>query len=97
MPEQIVYILMTGHDSGYKQPRLVSSDKTKLHVAAHKFFKSYGFEIKDGKPYDSGNEEGGTSGFDCFEDVKMEGDLVVGFVHCGGDGPVCSIISAPSV
>lgn len=97
MPDQTVYILMTGHDSGYKRPKLVSSDKTKLHAAAHAFFRSYGFEIKDGKPYDSGNEDGATGGFDVFDDIEMDGELVVKFVHCGGDGPVCEITETPSV
>lgn len=97
MTDSIVYVLMTGHDMGYKRPERVSPDKTKLDAAAHAFFLSYGFELKNGKPYDSGNEDGATGGFDVFNDVEMEGEQVVQFVHCGGEGPVCEIVEVPFI
>jgi hypothetical protein len=56
----------------------------------HEFFLSYGFEIRDGKPFDSGNDDGEQGGFECFE-YEMYGDKVQSFVHCDGDGPVADI------
>ena len=58
---------------------------------SHKFFLSYDFEIKDGKPFDEGNDDGKSGGFDCFSDVKMRDGKVAGFMHCDGDGPICQI------
>jgi hypothetical protein len=60
----------------------------------HEFFLDYDFEVKDGKPYDSGHESGNpndTEPFDCFDDVKMYNGKVAGFTHCNGSGPVAVI------
>jgi len=60
-------------------------------MAVHKFFLSYGFKMKDGKPYDDGNEDGADGGFTCFDDVKLHDGKVAQFTHCGGEGPVAFI------
>ena len=67
---------------------------------AHKFFLSYGFEVRDGKPFDGGNDggaRGDTGGFDCFGEpgqYKMHKGKVAPFMHCDGEGPVCRIEKA---
>lgn len=58
---------------------------------AHQYFLSYDFELRDGRPFDGGNDDGVTGGFDCFQDVLMHDGKVAGFMHCGGDGPFCNI------
>jgi len=54
-----MYVLITGRDSSLKRPKCVSNDRLKLAKKAHEFFTTYGFEIRDGKAYDEGNEDGG--------------------------------------
>ena len=59
----------------------------------HDYFISYGFEVRDGKPYDSGNAyfDGDEEGFSCFNNVEMHNGKVSQFTHCDGDGPVAYI------
>ena len=61
----------------------------------HDFFLSYGFEVRDGRPFDSGHENDSPGheedGFKCFDNIDMHGDKVAGFMHCDGDGPVADI------
>lgn len=97
------YLVETGHDSGYARAKFVKTyDKAVNKV--HKFFLDYDFEIRDGKPFDPGNDDGGTGGFDIFgeggegvqypdwEIIEHDGELkVIKFTHCDGDGPVGSL------
>jgi hypothetical protein len=60
---------------------------------AHKHFSWYEFEVRGGRPYDSGNatSDGASDGFEVFEDVEMHNGKVAAFTHCGGEGPTCKI------
>ena len=71
--------------------------------AVHNHFLSYDFEIKNGKPYDSGNDMNNLEkypeddGHTIFGDedewtiIEHKGEQkVIRFIHCEGDGPVGS-------
>lgn len=62
-------------------------------LAVHNFFLSYGFEIRNGKPYDPGHDTGeqncDTSKY--FKDFKVVNGRVVSFKHCDGEGPTAWI------
>lgn len=90
-----MYIVEMKHNYG-AEPELVPA-KTLDSAArvAHGFFEGYGFEVSGGRPFDYGNDLGGGEGFFCFSDVKMHGDLVIGFCHCDGEGPICHVVEAP--
>lgn len=88
------YVVRTGHDQGALEdhPDVEIFDNYEDAVdMAHKFFLGYDFEIRDGKPFDAGNDDGKQGGFECFEGVVMYAGKVAEFSHCGGDGPVCCI------
>ena len=59
----------------------------------HNHFLSYDCELKDGKPFDKGNEDKDDkdAGFKCFSNVKMHNGKVAQYTHCDGDGPVAYI------
>lgn len=57
----------------------------------HEFFLSYGFEIREGRPFDEGNDDGKAGGFVVFTQVATSNGKVAGFVHSDGDGPVAYI------
>lgn len=85
------YIAIMKHESSSEGTLSTYEECVEL---THEYFLSYDFEVKDGKPYDSGHETGDdveTEPFDCFDDVKMHNGKVAQFVHCGGDGPVVEI------
>lgn len=56
--------------------------------AIHEHFLSYGFEIKDGRPFDSGNDDGREGGFEVFSGVLIVDNKVAQFTHCDGEGPI---------
>ena len=61
----------------------------------HRFFQSYGFEVRGGRAYDPGNEDPKDleRAFGVFDNVIVESDgRVSSFMHCGGDGPIGQII-----
>jgi hypothetical protein len=43
--------------------------------------------MKDGKPFDSGNDDGEDGGFRCFSGVVIFEGKVAEFTHCDGEGP----------
>lgn len=69
----------------------VVHSKEEAVVFSHRFFLSYGFELRDGKPFDVDNDDGLDGGFKVFENVKMFKGKVLEFVHFGGDGPICEV------
>ena len=86
------FITSCQHEYG-ADARLKSFDdyeKAVEHI--HKFFLSYDFEIRDGRPYDSGNAafEGDEGGFSCIS-AAMHNGKVCSFTHCDGDGPIGEI------
>jgi len=90
------FIVETGHDSGYESGEFVSSEDEAINMV-HEFFLDYDFEIREGKPYDAGNDAGTArdDGFSCFGDywtiITHEGQQkVTNFTHCDGEGPVGS-------
>lgn len=89
-----MFVLCTGHDSGYVRPKFANEDYKKVVVEAHKFFEQYGFEVRDGKPYDPGQGDDEEC-FGIFQSVTMEGDLVAEFTH-HEEGPVCQIHEVPT-
>jgi hypothetical protein len=97
------YIVSLGHDSSYEKGTFVKRYDQAVNKV-HEFFLSYDFEIRDGKPFDPGNDDGGKGGFEIFGDgpedheypdwkvIEHDGELkVIKFIHCDGDGPVGSI------
>lgn len=53
----------------------------------HNFFLSYGFELREGKPFDSGNDDKSDGGYKVFSNVTIVNGKVASFVHCDGEGP----------
>lgn len=87
-----IYVVDMRHDSGADPKFAVRKTYFGAVQVAHKFALDHGFEIRDGKPFDPGNDtEGTTEGFDCFDNVKMHDGQIAGFMHCGGEGPCCKI------
>lgn len=87
------YIAMTQHNS-HADPDLYARETEQECIdIVHDFFLSYDMEVKDGRPYSSGNESerDPESGFKCFDNIKMVNGKVAGFMHCGGQGPVASV------
>lgn len=70
---------------------VVATTYDKAVEIAHEFFLSHTFEIKEGKAFDGGNDDGNTGGFDCFDSVEYHDGKVAEFIHFHGDGPYCSI------
>jgi len=96
------YLVETGHDSSYATSIFVKTYDEAVDTV-HQFFLSYDFIIKDGKPFDGGNDDGKSEGWDVFgegpesehsdwEIIEHKGELkVIKFIHCDGDGPVANI------
>lgn len=63
------------------------------------WFRSCGFELKEGKPYDPGNEDGANGGFEAFAHVVIETingqPMVSSFESFWAEGPRCRIIETP--
>ena len=59
----------------------MSTKKKKYITSCQHESDADALEIRDGKPYDSGNDDGKQGGFDCF-DFEMYGEKVQSFVHC---------------
>jgi len=88
-----VYIIDTRHNSLSDigpEMEVTDSYDTAVEIVNH-FFLSYGFQLKNGKPYDPGNEDGGSGGFDCFDSVKIHNGKVAEFIHYEGEGPYAVI------
>jgi hypothetical protein len=79
------YVVDMRHDSTGDPDFAVFTDYDEAVERAHEFFESYDFVVKNGEPFDPGNDR------DVFDNVKMHNGKVAGFMHCGGDGPVCEI------
>lgn len=56
--------------------------------AINEHFLSYDFEIKDGRPFDGGNDDGVDGGFEVFTGVIIRDGKVAQFTHCDGEGPI---------
>lgn len=93
------FIVELGHDSSSETGKFVKTYDEAVDLV-HEFFLDYGFEIKDGKPFDPGHSE---EGFEVFGDgpgehqypdwkiIEHNGEMkVIKFIHCDGDGPVGS-------
>ena len=84
------FIAVTKHDSSSDGDMYHRDTYKECVDIVHEHFLGYGFEIKDGKPYDSGNDsEDGSDddGFSVFDNVEMFEGKVAGFSHADGDGP----------
>lgn len=86
----IVYTLHYSESDA--EPEMVKTFDEAVDLV-NSFFLSYGFEIKDGKAYDEGNEDiyNPQGGFECFSDVQFYNGKVSKFTHRDGDGPVAWI------
>jgi hypothetical protein len=84
------YITSCQHNSGADANLNCFDNMEDAVNEIHEFFLSYDLEIRDGRPFDYGNDDGEEGGFDCI-DAEMYGDKVQSFVHCDGDGPVAFI------
>ena len=58
---------------------------------AHAFAEENDIEVREGKPFDPGNDDGETGGFTCFDNVVMHKGKIAEFMHGGGEGPCCTI------
>ncbi len=90
-PKNLVYVVDMRHDSGSDPTFAVRKWFFGAVQVAHKFAQDYDIEVKDGKPFDLGNDDGNQGGFKCFTNVKMHNGQIAEFTHCGGDGPCCTI------
>lgn len=90
-----VYVVDTRHNYTAEPSFIVATTLDEAAVHAHAHFEAYEFEVRDGKPFDPGNADDADGGFTCFDNVKMHGDLVLEFMHSGGDGPCCTVKRAP--
>lgn len=85
------YIAIMASDSGYvgePDTLKVCATEEEAGQAVHNFFLSYDFILKEGEPFDPNNDDDKGFGFRVFDNVKMENEKVVSFMHAGGDGPV---------
>jgi len=90
-----MYVAIMKHDSGADPTVAARESYDEVVDVVHKFFLDHDFEIRDGKPYDSGNDDGTPkSGFKVFDNVKMHKGKVAEFMHCDGDGPVADIVES---
>jgi len=88
--KQIYWVVDQRHDHSSDPTYSVRETYDEAVDVAHKYFLSYDFELRDGKPFDSGNDYGDQGGFDVFDNVKMHKGKVAEFMHFGGDGPCCT-------
>ena len=86
-----MFIAIMKHNSTANGRHAARSTYEDAVEETHKFFLSYDFELRGGKPFDEGNDDGKAGGFECFCDVKIHNGKVAQFMHCYGDGPVCRI------
>lgn len=92
-----VYVVDMRHEFTAEPKYAVAKSLEEAAVQAQDFFEAYEFEIRDGKPFDSGNDDGAEGGFACFDNVKMRDGKMLEFMHCGGQGPVCRVTEAAYV
>ena len=85
------FIAITKHNSGSDGSFSARGSYPECVDIVHAFFLSYDFELKDGKPFDEGNDDEKEGGFDVFSNVTLYDGKVAGFTHAGGDGPVGEI------
>ena len=86
------FTVLMWHEAGSDTQVKTRESYDEAVEAAHKFFLSYGFQVKDGVPYDADNDDGKDGGKTVFDNVKMHNGKVAGFMHFGGEGPICSIV-----
>jgi len=90
MEKKRYYVAITGHNSTAEMHHVVKENYEEAVQVVHEHFLSYGFEVRDGKPYDpdrpyNPNYEGSAP----FDNVVMyENRMVASFMHAEGDGPV---------
>lgn len=94
MKQPTRWVVDTKHEGSGESRFFVRDSYASAVDEAHKFFLSYCFEVRDGKPFDPGNDDGKNGGYDCFDSVKMYKGKVAEFVHYNGDGPTCIIAKA---
>lgn len=77
-----------------RRPNFIVANEFELAVdAAHEFFVSHGYEVRDGKPFDPSC--GPVEGFLVFHDVKLHNGKVYEFSYAGGEGATCHVAHAP--
>lgn len=86
------YIAILKHESSADGTYQYRETKQECIDLVHEFFLSYGFEMKDGNPYDPEHEDGDNGGFSCFDNIEIVDGKMAAFMHCDGDGPVTEII-----
>ncbi len=85
------FISITKHNSGSDGDLTYRNSYDECVELNHEFFLDYDFEIKDGKPFDSGNDDDKNGGFECFSNIVIHNGKIAEFTHCDGDGPVAEI------
>ena len=60
--------------SDYMPTPYKTLDQAIERVNSH--FLSYGFELRDGKPFDPSKDDGGEGGFACFKNWEVSNGLV---------------------
>jgi len=83
----MAFIAITRHNSDADSSYSVKKTYQEAVDEVHDHFLSYDFEMKDGKPFDSGNDDGEDGGFRCFSGVVIFEGKVAEFTHCDGEGP----------
>jgi hypothetical protein len=85
------FIAITKHDSGADGSYASRDTYEECVEIVHAFFLAYGFEIRDGKPFDDGHDDGKNGGYIPFNNVIMHNGKIARFMHCDGDGPIAEI------
>ena len=86
------YIAILKHDGSSDGSMCFRPTYQECVDLVHEFFLDYDFEMKDGKPYDSGHEGSDPNApYTCFDAVEIHNGKMAGFIHCYGDGPVAEI------
>ena len=91
-----MFLVITRHNQSGEPDYVTKPTMDEAAKEAHKILAEYGFEMRAGKPFDEGNDDGYQSGFNCFDEVETHTcadgtHCVIGFVHCEGDGPVLEV------
>jgi hypothetical protein len=87
------YLVYTLHDSSSDASPILAKNYDQAVDHVHDYFLSYDFYLKDGRPYDDGNEseDDPEEGFSVFSQVELYNGKVARFTHSDGDGPMAWI------
>lgn len=83
-----IFLAYCRHDSDSDRPpiKCFSYDSAVDEINDH--FLSYDFVLKNGKPFDSGNDDGENGGYECFTNLKIYNGKIAQFTHHNGEGPI---------